>query len=117
MAALRAQISRRRKGRNPNPLISREMDDDRLKVRSDITFCTMLHLLGDAASRSRQRKQIRKTTEWRDKVTVKQARELCKGDRRAYTMGSFSSGGCCDTLAAIGEGFIPICRSLAALKI
>ena len=74
LAALRAQISRRRKGMNPNPLISREMDDDRLKVRSDITFCTMLHLLGDAASRRRQRKQIRKSSEWRVKVTVKQAR-------------------------------------------
>ena len=67
---MRSQMDRRRRGKHPDPLISREMHDDRTKVRSDITFCTMLHLLGDAASRHCQRKTIRKNAEWRDTVTI-----------------------------------------------
>lgn len=45
---------------------------------------------------------------WRDQFNMSVAKQQCQRRQPAYSMAVWSSGGCCDTMAGIRSGFIPI---------
>ena len=50
----------------------------------------------------------RKLSEWRESLTLIQAKQACRRISNSYSCGVLCSGGCLDTLAAIRSGFVPI---------
>ena len=46
--------------------------------------------------------------EWRDRYDIAWYKDQCRKYLPSYSVGVFSSGGCCDTLASIRAGFTPV---------
>ena len=84
---------RMRRGKRP---ISREHHADRREIRSDLELALALNAIVSHLARER------------DRVDIDTLRQSARTRRNAFTFATFSSGGCCDAIASLKTGLLPL---------